>query len=292
MPLQTELSHVAAQIQKFWSPTILSQLKEDTILPSLVSKEYEGSISRAGDQVRVSTILRPTATRKTIGVAGYNDYTTQQLQTAYVDVKADTIIQAGYEVESLIDLQSQLHNQDSKIRQGLFEAIEIELNQYLYDQVAPAGGNVLSAVAAFDASTLGSLKVKASQNKWARKNKYLLLDPVYHQDLMGVTSLTSSDFVPDSPVVGGQMAVQRYGFNILEDNSAGLVSLSPLSAGEKVGVAIDPDFIHFVMQQGMEIKVSDLHSNKKRGYIITADIIVGSALSYEGDVRHALVYNT
>jgi len=290
MALQTELSAVAAQIQKFWSPTILSQLKEDTILPSLVSKQYEGSIEKGGDTVKVSTILRPTATRKTIGVAGYNDYTTQALQTAQVEVKADTIIQAGYEIESLVDLQTQLHTADSQIRQGLFEAIEIELNNYLYEQVAATSNT--AAVTSFDATQLGAAKIYASQQKWAAKNKYLLLDPVFHQDLMNVTSLTSKDFVPDAPTVGGQIATQRFGFNILEDNSAGMDVLSPLSAGSQYALAFDPDFIHFVMQQGMEIKVSDLHSNKKRGFILTADIIVGSKLAYEGAVSHMTFYNT
>ena len=291
MALQTELAGVADQIQKFWSPTLLSQLKEDTILPSLVSKEYEGAIQKGGDTVQVSTILRPTATRKTIGVAGYNDYTTQALQTGKVDVKADTIIQAGYEIESLVDLQSQIHDQNSGIRQGLFEAIEIELNNYLYEQLAPVGGNDKSGVTSFDASEIGAMKILASQNKWAKKNKYLLLDPVYHQDLMNVTSLTSNDFVPDAPVVGGQMATQRFGYNILEDNSDGMKNVSPTLATSQLAFAFDPAFIHFVMLQGMEIKVSDLHSNKQRGFIITADIIVGSALSFEGDVRHAIAYN-
>jgi len=290
MALVTELADVAAQIQKFWAPTLRSELKENTLLPSLVSKEFQGSIAKGGDTVKVSTIQRPTAVRKTIGVAGYNDYQTDQLQTAQVEVKADTIIQAGYEIESLIDLQSQIHDPNSQIRQGMFEAIEIELNNYLYEQIAAT--NNVSGVTTFDASQLGAAKIYASQQKWATKNKYLLLDPVFHQDLMNVTSLTSKDFVPDAPVVGGQMATQRFGFNILEDNSAGMDALSPLSAGSQYGLAFDPDFIHFVMQQGMEIKLSDLHSNKKRGFILTADIIVGSKIAYEGAVSHMTFYNT
>lgn len=289
MALITELADVSAQIQKFWAPTLRSELKEDTLLPSLVSKEFQGSIMKGGDTVKVSTIQRPTAVRKTIGVAGYNDYQTDQLQTGQVEVVADTIIQAGYEIESLIDLQTQIHDPNSQIRQGLFEAIEIELNNYLYEQMAPTSST--SGVTTFDASQLGAAKIYASQQKWAAKNKYLLLDPVYHQDLMNVTSLTSKDFVMDCPVVGGQIATQRFGFNILEDNSAGMSALSPTTATSQLACAFDPDFIHFVMQQGMEIKVSDLHSNKKRGFILTADIIVGSKLAYEGAVSHMEFYN-
>jgi len=290
MALITELAAVNAQIQKFWSPSIRSELKENTLLPSLVSKEYQGSIQKGGDEVKISTIRRPTAVRKTIGVAGYNDYQTDALQTAQVTVKADTIIQAGYEIEHLIDLQSQIHDPNSQMRKGLFEAIEIELNNYLYGVMA-APTSATAAVTAFDASQLGAAKIYASQKKWAAKNKYLLLDPVFHQDLMNVTSLTSKDFVPDSPIVGGQIATQRFGFNILEDNSAGMSQLSATSATSQLGLAFDPDAIHFVMQQGMDIKVSDLHSNKKRGFIITADIIVGSALSYEGLTQHMSFYN-
>ena len=164
MALITELADVSALIQKFWAPTLRSELKEDTLLPSLVSKEFQGSIQKGGDTVKVSTIQRPTAVRKTIGVAGYNDYQTDQLQTGQVEVVADTIIQAGYEIESLIDLQSQIHDPNSQIRQGLFESIEIELNNYLYEQMAPSSST--GTVTTFDASQLGAAKIYASQQKW------------------------------------------------------------------------------------------------------------------------------
>mgnify|MGYP003424602945 CR=1 FL=1 len=64
----TLIQDVQDQVQKFWSPMFEDQLKEQTLLPSLVSKKYQGEIKKGGDTVRVSQINRPTAQIRDIGV--------------------------------------------------------------------------------------------------------------------------------------------------------------------------------------------------------------------------------
>ena len=50
----TLITDLNEQIQKFWSPLLVPELKEKAILPSLVSSDYEGEIKQGGDTVYVS----------------------------------------------------------------------------------------------------------------------------------------------------------------------------------------------------------------------------------------------
>jgi hypothetical protein len=294
----TFVADVANQVQKFWSPIFQSKMKEETILPSLVSKQYEGSIAQQGDTVYVSAVDRPTAVRKTVGTGDYDSYSSQKLSTTRVSVAADTIIEAGYVIENLAMLQSQIGAQDSAIRQGLFEALEIELNNYLYSKVAPSTSSPdhsIASVTDFNATQLGSVRVLASQAKWGQNQRWLLADPVYFQDLLNATTLTSGDYAAnDAPVIGGKFVLQRFGFNIVEDNSAGLLAGVSASgvATQDCALAMIPDWLLFVMQQGVTFKLSDLHSQSKRGFLLTAEMLVGASLGIEGANKHIEIYNT
>lgn len=289
MTLVTDLEN---QVQKFWAPLVQDQLKEDTLLPSLVNKEYEGVIKRGGDTAYVSMINRPTAERKTKG-AGAESFNSQQLETSRVGIVADQRISAAFEIEDLVDLQSQLSQDNPKMRQALFEALEINLNSYLYSLVAPstsAPDHTLTSVTDFNATQLLAVRKLAAQAKWAKTpGWYCLLDPSYMTDVLNAQTLTSSDYVPDAPVVGGQMARQRFGFNILEDNSAGLVALG--TSGADAGLAFHPDFMYLVMGEP-QVKISDLHSQKKFGYLLSVDMWVGAKLGLEGSLKHISIINT
>lgn len=291
----TLIADLQDQAKKFWSPIFQTKLKEDTILPSLVSKDYEGSIENEGDTVYVSQIERPTAQRKTVGGPDYDKYSSSKLQTSRVSVSADTVIEAGIELGSLAQLQSQIGSKDSEIRQRMFEALEIELNNYLYEKVSPstsAPDMVDSGVSDFNATQLGTQRIKASQQKWPKMNRYLLLDPQFYQDLLNASTLTSNDYAPDNPVVGGQFVLQRMGWNILEDNSDGMKNVSPTLATSDLALGFNPDFLIFVMQKSVTFKISDLHAQKRRGILLTAEMLVGSELGNDGDVKHLTVYNS
>jgi hypothetical protein len=291
----TILSDVSNQIQKFWSPIFVDKLKEDTLLPSLCSREYEGEIRQGGDTVYVSAIARPSAVRKGVSDVDADVYSSNKLSTTRVSIAADTIIETGVEIFDLVDLQSQIGAQQSKIRQVLFESLEIELNNYLYSKVSPSSSSpdmITNGVTDFNGSQLGALRVAASQQKWMKGERYLLLDPQYYQDLLNVAALTSNDYAPETPVVGGQFALQRFGFQIFEDNSAGMAQVSPTSATSDLALAFSPDFLYLVMQRSVTFKLSDLHAQKRRGYFLSAEMVVGAAQGIEGNVKHATVYNT
>ena len=289
----TQVADVSAQVQEFWSPIFQDELLESTLLPALVNKDYQGDIRQGGDTVKVSLIDRPTAERKTIG-AGADTFNPAKMSTQQVEIIADQRITASFEFSDLVMLQSQIGDQDSNIRKVLMEAIDIELNNYLYGLVAPSASapdHTVTGVTDFNASQVNNLRKLASQAKWRKDGWWLLADPSYMSDMLNDSTLSSIDFgAQDVPVIGGQMARQRFGFNILEDNSAGLLTLS--ASSEDAALAFHPDFMGLVMQKEPNFKVSDLHANKQHGFVISVDMIVGAKLLNEGAVKHISVVDS
>jgi len=293
----TLVNELSEQSQKFWAPIFKDELLETSILPSLVNKEYQGEIKQGGDTVYVSMIKRPTAEIKTIG-AGSDTFSSQKMTTQRVGIVADKRITASFELEDLADLQTQIGNPDgqSKIRQVLLEAAQISLNTYLYSLVSPSASapdHIRSGITNFDASELLANRQLASKARWMNEGGWWsLLDPSYMNDILSATTLTSSDFNgADAPVIGGKVASTRFNFNILEDNSAGLLQLSPGSAGQDCGLLFHPDFMYLVMG-APTFKVSDLHANHQHGYLVSVDMLVGAKLGIDGNVKHIQVYNT
>lgn len=292
----TVLADVTNQVQKFWSGMFMDELKEANILSTLVNKDYEGEIKQGGDTVYVSQINRPTGQRKTIGAPGYDTFNPSKLSTSRVAISASEVITASFEFDDIVQLQSQIGSQDSKIRQALLEAVGIELNTYLYSLIAPSAANpdhIINGVADFNAAQANTLRKLASQAKWKRDNWYLLLDPSYKSDFLNSTPVVSGDFVGgDLPVIGGEIASKRFGFNVLEDNSEGMKQLSPTLAAEDFGLAFHPDFLHLVMQKQPTFEIAPLISNKQFGYVIVVRMICGAGLGIDGAKKHIKIYNT
>jgi hypothetical protein len=116
----------------------------------------------------------------------------------------------------------------------------------------------------------------AATAKWdTMKPWYALLDPSYYNDQLAVTTNVSSDYVPDAPVVGGQIRAQRYGFTIVEDNS-----LSTDTA-----YLLHPDAVNFAMGTQLEVKFSDLHPTGKHGIMMSVSAMYGAALGVAGSSK-------
>lgn len=289
---ETQLADVLEQVRTFWSDLFMPELRESNPLLALVDKTYDGEIRRSGDTVRVSQVVKATGETKVIGAAGDNTFTPEALQTAYVDVKADRRFVASYQFEDLVDLQSQITAERSEIRESLLDAINTQINNYLYSLVAPIVAHTLTTVATMDADQLRAIRVLAGKAKWFKSpGWYGLLTPDYYGDVMNETKLTSSDYVNDQPTVGGEIVTRRYGFNIIEDNSDGLAGLSP-TPGNPAGIFFHPAFVHMVTQMQARFKVSDQHSNATFGYIISVDLIGGAALGIQGDELHISVVDS
>ena len=287
----TELVDVNEQIKKFWSDLFMPELRESNPLLSLVDKTYDGEIKQQGDTVYVSQVKKAVGETKVIGAAGDNTFTPEKLVTARVAIKADRRFVASFEFEDLVNLQSQITAERSEIRESLLDGMNTQINNYLYSLVAPAAGQALTGVSALDASTLKQIRVIAGKKKWLKSpGWYGLLSPDYYGDLMDGTTLTSSDYVNDQPMIGGEIVTRRYGFSIIEDNSDGLAAVSP-TPGNPSAIFFHPAYCHMVTQMNARFKVSDLHSNEKFGYVISVDAIGGAAIGIEGADMHVSVVN-
>lgn len=290
---KTSVTDVSNQVQKYWSKLFMDELLEDTLLPALVNKDYEGEILKGGDTVYVSQINRPDGETRTVGVDA-DTFNSEKLSTSRVAVTANKRFQASFEFDDLVDLQSQIGDQNSKIRQVLKESIDIQLNNYLYSLVAPSSSapdHVLTSVTDFSKAQLQAVRILAAQAKWRKQEGWwLLADPVYYGDMLDDLSNEDETGAGDAPLVGGQFARKRYGFNILEDNSAGLLTLS--GTGQDAAIAFHPDFLHLVMQKEMTFKVAPLTANHQHGYVIVADMIGGAALGIDGDNKHISIINS
>lgn len=292
----SDLSSVSDQVQKFWAPLFMKEFREKLLLGSLVNKDYEGEIKKPGDTVKVSQINAPDGDLLTVGTDA-DSFNSEQISTLQVEVKADKRAVASYEFTDLVMLQSQLEAQDSELRQSLMYAVMKQVNNYLYSLVAPSTATpdlVLDSVTDMNSAQVSAIRKLAAQQKWNKdKGWWLLADPSYYSDILDDTTLASSDYgAVDAPVIGGTVARQRFGFNIMEDDSDGILQLSPGLAGEDCALAFHPDFLLFVMQTEPTVKISDLHSQKKFGFVMSVDMVFGAKLGINGNVKHIQVYNT
>ncbi len=276
----TTLAAVNEQVQKFWAPMFMKELRESLLLGALVNKDYQGDIKQLGDTVYVSQINAPTGELRTAGVDA-DSFNSQTLSTTRVAVQANKRAVAAFEIEQLVDLQSQLGAEQSEIRDSLRFAVGQQVNNYLFSLVSPSTASpdhLLNSVTDMNAGQLSAIRLLAAQAKWLKdKGWYALLDPSYYSDVLNAQTLTSSEYVgAETAVVGGQVVNKRFGFNILEDNSM----------GTDKGLFFHPDFMHLVMQTEVQFKVSDMHSQKKFGYVISADVVFGAALGIDGAKKH------
>ena len=292
----TLIADVQDQAQAVWAPIMVDELVESAVVPSVVNTDYDGQIKQLNDTVYISMLRHANASKKTVG-AGHDVFDSEKMVTVRTPLVADTVITASFEIDSLIDLQTQLGNPDgkSKIRQALVKGLELKLNEHIYSLVAPSTSNpdhLINGVTDFNAGQLLAVRKLAAQAKWMRDgNWYAVLDPSYMNDLMSSTQLASLDFVNDQPTIGGQFAGARYGFKIMEDNSDAMSALSPTAASEDYGLFFHKDFLYLAMQQEPTFEISSLHALKQHGYLVSVKMILGATLGIEGDKKHVVVYN-
>lgn len=278
----TTLAEVTDQVQKYWSPVFTKRLRETLLLGSLVNKDYEGSITKGGDTVRVSQVVDLNGQLLTVGTDA-DTFDTEQLQTLKIDIKADKRALAALEFADLVELQSQIDRE--VVQDPMLFAMNKQINNYLFSMVAPstsAPDHDLSGVATIDVAELGTIRQLAGEAKWMQDGRWFaLMSPAYWAQVLTNSTLSSSLFVDDQPLVAGQKARKLMGFNAYEDNSR----------TGSYAVFAHPDFLHLVQQTSVQVKISDMHSQGKFGYKMSVDIVFGAALGIQGNVKHIRVTN-
>jgi len=287
------LTEVAAQVQHYWSPIFTKQLRGSLLLGSLVNKQYQGSINRGGDRVRVSQINAPTGQLLTIGTDA-DSFSSEAISTSYVDIVANKRAVASYTFEDLVSLQSQISQENPEVMEALNYALQSQINTYLYSLVAASTSSPdhnIASVTDFNAAQLSGARLLASTAKWRMDpGWYCIVDPSYMSDIQNAATLTSSDYNGgEAVVVSGQVATKRFGFNILEDNN-----MRSTNGATVVDHALlfHPDFMHLVMQSEVQVKISDLHALGQFGVKMSVDLIFGAALGIDGAKKHIQVYNS
>jgi len=268
--MKTNLTDVQYQVMKFWSPVFEKELRSSLLLGGLVNKDYEGQITKGGDQVTVSQVNAPTGQLLTIGTDA-DAFSTEKISTSKVNIQITKRAVAAYEFEDTVEILSMIDRGNQDVNDALKYAMGNQINTYLYSLISPstsAPDHTTASVTDMAASVVSAQRVLAGQAKWP-KNKpwYSLLDPQYYGDVMDDTTLASSLYgATDAPMVGGVLGQNRFGFTMFEDNS--------LTADH--GYFFHPDFLHLVMGS-VSVKISDLHSQKRFGYIMSVDVLFGAA---------------
>ena len=288
----TGIGNVQDQVQKYWSPLFTKQLRGNLLLGGLVNKQYQGSITKGGDRVRVSQINAPTGQLLTIGTDA-DSFSSDLISTQYVDITANKRAVASFKFDSVVDLQSQISQGNPEVMSSLMFALDNQINTYLYSLVSASTATPdhdIASVTDFNAAQLSAVRLLASTAKWNRDGWYCLVDPSYMSDIQNAATLTSSDYVgPQAVIPGGLSSMQRFGFNIIED-----VNMKSKTGAAVVdhALAFHPDFMHLVMQSEVQVKISDLHALSQFGVLMSVDIIFGAALGIEGSKKHIQVYNS
>lgn len=255
-------------IPELWSPKMYQELRNDVMFANIFSREYEGVISQFGDTVNVQQIVAPVGEIITDDKAQFNS---QVMSVNRIAITANKRASAAFEFTDLAQLQSMSFQQDAQ--EALLYAIRLKLENDIIaalvpsaaapdHQIAPASAGDLAA------ADLGSIRTLLSTAKVPVSNRKLLLSPSYYGDLLSKTQVTSSDFVAGNSAQQGVVS-QFMGFEIMEHNLL----------GTDIGYAVHPSALLLVMQQEIRVKISDLHSQNKYGYLLSADMVYGFSLA-------------
>jgi hypothetical protein len=263
---KTELDYL---IPELWASEMYDELRNNLAMAPVFERKYEGIIRQMGDTVKVQQIAAPTGE---ILTDDKQTFSAEQMVVSQFSIVANKRAVASFEFTDLADLQSMAFQ--SEAQKALLYAVSKQIENDVISAlvpsasapdhtVAPASAGTLAAADVADLRTLLSVAKVPSINRW------LFLSPSYFGDLLKSTNFISSDFIPNgSPVSSAQFTSPLYGFRVVEHD---LLSTD-------TGYAVHPSALQMVMQQGLRLKISDLHAQNKFGYLLSADIVYGLSL--------------
>lgn len=255
-------------IPEIWSAKMYSELRNDIMFANIFSREYEGEIKNFGDTVNVQQIVAPTGE---IITDDKQQFESQTMSVNRIAITANKRASAAFEFTDLAQLQSMAFQADAQ--EALLYAIRLKLESDIIASLVPSASSPDHQIAPASASDLaaadlGSIRTLLSTAKVPVSNRKLLLAPSYYGDLLSKTQVTSADFVNGNSAQQGVVS-QFMGFEIMEHNLL----------GSDIGYAVHPSAMLLVMQQDIRIKISDLHSQNKYGYLLSADMVYGFTLA-------------
>ena len=258
-------------VQDFWSPFLDKQLRQANLWTGLFQDpNYTVSSTAGGDTHKITRVNKSSSTIKTIGTDA-DSFTSNVLSTTQLELAITKRCVSSYKFQDLAVVMSQLEDADSEIRSSLLADVMEQANTWIKTLVSPSTSSpdhVITSVTDFNLAQLSAITLLANQAKWKSSGQpYLLLaDPVYYQDMIDDTTLSSASAlgIGKSPIIDGFFELKRMGWNIAMDDSLSTDTAYGMLANALKVIIGEPRFL-----------ISDLHANEQFGYIMSVDFVLG-----------------
>lgn len=260
---------LANLIPTAWSPLIYSELRNKIAYLNLFSRAYEGEIKQKGDTVKVNQILAPGGEILTDDKAQFNP---EELNIDQFSIVADRRAVASFEITDMAKLQSLDFQMEimNALTYAIQKQMEVDIQSIMIPSAA-APDHALAALigASFDVADVVALRTLLSTAKVPfDENMYLALSPTAYGSLMQKNQVISSDFGSVNDLMAGEVR-KIAGFKVFEHNLEAVTTAR----------AFHTSAVQLVMQTGVNVQVSNLHAQKKFGYVVSADIVYGRKLA-------------
>jgi len=257
---KTELDNIIPEI---WSTKWYPILRANTPLTNFVARDYEGEL-KFGDTIYVHQVEDATGEILTDDKASFNS---EIMTINRIPIIVNQRFSAAFEFTDMAQLQSQTF--ENEARSALVNGIALQMENYITGLLLPSTSSPDHDIAPAAASDLVAADVAGIRTLLSIQNvpeaeRALFLAPSYYGDLMTKTTISSSDYIPaGSPTSTGTMPFPIFGFNVTEARNL----------GNDIGYAIHKSAVQMIIQQGLRIKISDLHSSHKYGFVLSADLV-------------------
>lgn len=265
----TDVSCVENQIVDQWIPQFAEYLRCRTVIPGIIPQLADPTAQR-GCKLRVSQVVNVVGAKQPKEDC---DFTTEKLQMVHADIELKDRVYAAVEFCDIVELISQVNLGNAQVRNRLADAVADQINACAY---AAVDCNKEESIGAdpLEANFLTKLTKCADQLCWGA-DRWLVVGPCLKQELLDTCKLTDNDFgASDSPVIGGQFTLRRYGWNIVYDGSSALIDTFG-GGEERTGLAFTNGFLWSANGYQNRVKISDLHSNCKWSTLLSIDSLVG-----------------
>lgn len=264
----TDLACVENQVRMIWAPQFAERLRCSTVIPGLIPSVGDPT-AQQGCKIRVSQVLKAAGAKQPKEDC---DFVSEKLQMVHADIELTDRVYASMEFCDIVQLASQVNLQNTEVQQAMVDAMADQINDCVYssivcDKTETIGTDPLAA------NFLTKLGKCADQLCWG-SNRWLVVGPCLKQELLDTCKLTDSDFgAADTPVIGGQFLLRRYGWNIIYDGTSSLVDFA--DGEERGGLAFTDGFLFSANGYQNRVKISDQHANCKWTTLFSIDSLVG-----------------
>lgn len=260
---------IANMIPTVWSPLLYQELRAKPAYINLFARDYEGEIKEKGNTVKVNQIKKPTGEIITDDKQQFN---TEELQVGQFEITADRRAVASFEITDLVKLQSLEFQMEvaNALIDSILEQMELDVQSIMIPSAA-APDHTLAALlgASFDVADVVALRNLLAQAKVPfGEDTYMSLGTTFYGSLLQKGMVVGSDYGSINDLMAGEVK-KLSGFKIFEH---------VLEPAQKA-VAFHKSAVQLVSQTQVNVKVSDLHSQKKFGYLVSADIVYGRKLA-------------